>query len=362
MRFSEAIKQHEEALGIEVAKGTIRGYSYDLRQVALFLRDPEIEEVELRDIIQMFRLMMILEWKQNSFTPKAAALKKFFKFWKRQGLNVIDPELIPRPKREFNPPKVAKQDDLQKLIDHVRAKTEAKLTRPKDKAGRWRDIRNLALILMLRDTGARIGELLSLNLKQILEAERLNPEDVIGGEEVWGAILKTEKSRGIRPYRQVFWKRETNEALNNWLKARQELTERWKNDFMHKEALFIGTSRYQHGKRLEPSSASIILRKYCKEIEIPTINAHSLRHLFCHNIVKHQHGSAADVMNLAGHATLASSTPYTAMFGRELGERYRVIHANGNGKGALYGEPQPHPYGALKTNGKLPFKKNYERT
>jgi site-specific recombinase XerD len=43
-----------------------------------------------------------------------------------------------------------------------------------------------------------------------------------------------------------------------------------------------------------------------------------------HDIIT-QGGSAADVMNILGHATLASSSIYTMMTGKELENRYRTF-------------------------------------
>ena len=40
-------------------------------------------------------------------------------------------------------------------------------------------------------------------------------------------------------------------------------------------------------------------------------------------------GSAADVMNIAGHSSLASSSVYTMMFGSELEGRYRQLLGKG---------------------------------
>ena len=94
-----------------------------------------------------------------------------------------------------------------------------------------------------------------------------------------------------------------------------------------KDAVFFGVGRYLHGTRLIPQTVALILRKYCDELGIPIINAHSLRHLFCHDII-HFGGSAADVMNKAGHATLQSSTPYVAMFDQELRDRYIKVLGN----------------------------------
>ena len=67
-----------------------------------------------------------------------------------------------------------------------------------------------------------------------------------------------------------------------------------------------------------------ILRRYSNRAEIPYMNAHSFRHHMGHDIIS-QGGSAADVMNILGHASLSSSSIYTMMTGKELEDRYNVF-------------------------------------
>jgi site-specific recombinase XerD len=43
-----------------------------------------------------------------------------------------------------------------------------------------------------------------------------------------------------------------------------------------------------------------------------------------HDIIS-QGGSSSDVMNILGHATLASSSIYTMMTGKELENRYNIF-------------------------------------
>ncbi len=67
-----------------------------------------------------------------------------------------------------------------------------------------------------------------------------------------------------------------------------------------------------------------MLRRYSNRAGIPYLNAHSFRHHMGHDIIQ-KGGSAADVMNILGHATLSSSSIYTMMNDKELEARYRLF-------------------------------------
>lgn len=67
-----------------------------------------------------------------------------------------------------------------------------------------------------------------------------------------------------------------------------------------------------------------MLRRCSTRARLPYVNAHSFRHQLGHELIK-QGGSAADVMNVLGHASLSSSTIYTMMTDKELEERYRLL-------------------------------------
>jgi site-specific recombinase XerD len=159
---------------------------------------------------------------------------------------------------------------------------------------------------MLWDTGARNGELLSLDISDIDSARRR-------------AIIRTEKSRGWRPIREIFWTDPTNRNLERWMAKRADLA--MDNELKDLEALFISVCNF-FGRRLSLKGIGEMLRRYCNRAKIPCINAHSFRHHMGHDIIR-KGGSSADVMNILGHASIQSSAIYTMMNDRELETRYR---------------------------------------
>jgi len=121
-------------------------------------------------------------------------------------------------------------------------------------------IRNLAFISLLWDTGARNGEVLSLN-KGDLDMGRMR------------AIIKTEKSKGRRPIREIFWTENTNDNIWSWLKKREDLEK--KMTFQDPDALFLSICSGQHntsGKRFSTKGVGEMLRRYsrvCRQLKLP---------------------------------------------------------------------------------------------
>lgn len=295
MRASEAIEKFQTWKALNVREKTIKGYDLILRQLAVFTKDEEIENITLDDVMEWFTLQKKLGWDHNSFLPKAMALRKFFEFYSRQGFKVLDPWLIPIPKKEYKIARVASEENYRKLLDIIPDNNDP------------RHIRNRAIINLLWDTGARNGEICSLNVSDIDFSEKK-------------AIIKTEKSQGARPVREIFWTQETNDNLMKWLIKRTRLEKKMR--FKDHEALFISICGAETtGGRFTINGVGEMLRRYCNRASIPNMNAHSFRHHMGHRIVE-KGGSNSDVSNILGHSSLQSSFVYTQMRNTELQKRY----------------------------------------
>jgi len=302
MRFSEAIKEFTSWRKFKVRQGTLRGYDNTLRSFCLYLRDPKIEDIGIQHIMEYLNGMEALGWDKNSFIGKSMALRKFFEFFALQGFPVINKDLIPIPNREYKVPRVCIEEQYKKLLDIIPTKTSDP-----------RHIRNLAIVNMLWDTGARNNEILSLDVGDI-DTNRKR------------AVINTEKSRGRRPFREIFWTGKTNSNLNHWLDKREDLKKKMR--FKESDALFISIcGANTSGKRFTIKGVGEMLRRYCHRGKLPHINAHSLRHHMGHHVVN-SGGTNADVMNILGHASIASTTIYTMMVDKELEARYRKFNGS----------------------------------
>lgn len=169
---------------------------------------------------------------------------------------------------------------------------------------------------------ARSGEIISLNV------DDLNFNKDGSGS----AIIKTEKSRGRRPIREIFWTARTGKYLKAWLKKKQEIQE--KMVFEDTGAVFTSIRKcgsYDvRGKRMTGRGVCEVFRMISNRAGLPSIfNAHSARHYGGRKIIK-EGGASADVTNILGHSNLESSQFYTMMWGNDLKERWQLFQNSYN--------------------------------
>jgi integrase len=167
---------------------------------------------------------------------------------------------------------------------------------------------------MLWDTGVRAGELMSLDISDLDLKNKM-------------ALIKTEKSRGRRPVRQIFWTSETNVHLLRWLEKLKEL--KGKFNFADTDALFVSISKSPQqslrGCRMNPRGVAEVMRVLSNQAGLPTVaNAHGIRHSMGRDTVKTLRSNSA-VSNILGHSNIESSYVYTMLFGDELKEQWSEV-------------------------------------
>jgi integrase/recombinase XerC len=280
--------------GISSQQSTVKGYANDLKIFCLLLHNPRVEEIKLDDVMQCLTDMADAGWTSSAMMRKCMALRKFFEFLSLQGYKVLDKNLIPIPRPVHNLPRVATDEQYKKLMAAIPQRTPDP-----------RHIRNRCAIGMLWDSGVRIGELVSLDVNDV-DTRQMK------------GIVRTEKNRGSRTHRPFYWRRQTNLVLKRWLTTREHIAP------PEQPALFVSCVTQRVGQRITNSGVGEALRRYSNRAKLPYMNAHSFRHHLGHHIIK-QGGSNADVANLLGHASLASTYTYTQMSDPEVEERYRKI-------------------------------------
>lgn len=293
MSLLEAIQSYLSWQSIRRRGTTLSGYEVDLKNFCLWARNPDIEDIEVDDITEYFQAMIDLGWKKNSTLRKATALRELFKFLGKQNYRVLNWELIPIGEREYTLPKVASKEDFKIMLEMFDKDTRI-------------DLRNRALALLLWDSMGRIGEVLSLNTEDI----NLNESR---------AIMKTEKNRGTRPVREIFWTEETNEALTKWIEKRKYYEEKYE---LNNPALFIGLDGRKVGERIHPNSVREIFRKNCEKAGIPYINPHSIRHAGGIDLAMNGANNST-ISSLLGHTSLLSSFVYTRLKDTGLKEQWK---------------------------------------
>jgi site-specific recombinase XerD len=284
MLLNEAITLIFARQSISLLADTQRGYERDCRLFCVWAHNPNVMNVTIDQIEQFLQDMIDAGFSQNSTVHRICALKQLFRGLRRRGFIVLNPEEIPKPRKLFIMPKVATDEDIQKALDYLPYGSTNMMTS-----------RDRAILLMLRDTGMRVGELASLKVNDI----------DFGGQK---ATIKTEKTRGRRPFRQVFWFKDCNDSLQHWLIHRERLLK--SRHLEDHGALFICINSQGIGQPLHKTSIGIMLRKVAREVGAKYLNPHSLRHRKGH-LLALQGASNSVISGVLGHSQLSSSFIYT---------------------------------------------------
>jgi integrase/recombinase XerD len=150
-------------------------------------------------------------------------------------------------------------------------------------------LRDLAIVMLLHDTGMRIGELLSLEIEDI--------------QEDCSAVVRTEKT--VRR-RRVFWNADTDLVLQ------QYLVERVNHGPSELDALFVVNSP-RTKKALSARTVERIVTEGMARIGVRRgLCPHSFRHAFIHRLAKLGVPDAI-IAQLVGHGTPHSISHYTAL-------------------------------------------------
>ncbi len=156
-------------------------------------------------------------------------------------------------------------------------------------------LRDLAIIMLLHDTGLRIGELMSLEIDAI--------------EEDKSAVVHTEKT--IR-FRRVYWNPDTDVILHNYL------VERINSGPKDTEFLFATKRMGTSSRALNNRSVQRMFRRALKLSNIPRkLCLHSFRHSFIHRLAKLGVPDAI-IAQLVGHSTPLTISHYTKLSRPEL--------------------------------------------
>jgi site-specific recombinase XerD len=273
------------------------------------MRDPDLKNIKIKDIDWYLSELQRLGWKNNGRNLVAIALRSFFDWCNLREYANLNYLAIQIPERDCAIPRVCDFETFAKLINLI----------PK-RSNRPYHIRDLALLLLLWDTGARVGEIVSLN------ADDIDFENTT-------ALIKTEKSRGRRPIRQIFWREETNEVLKKWFEKRNHLKNLFK--FLDDEALFLSISRTKfidtRGRRLTVRNVNEIFRVLSHRAGLDYIvNPHSLRHSMGRDSIQALRDPIS-TSNILGHSHPDSSAIYEMIWGPRLKEDWnKVMRKRGN--------------------------------
>jgi len=276
-----------------LSKNTVAAYRRDLDKFAIFLSEAKlaIAEATSANIIDFAGFLRKSGLSESSIARHVVAIRSLYAFLsKDQGIDNVAIDVNP-PKIPKRLPKALTISDIESMI----------ASNGEDIAG----VRNKALIETLYATGARVSEIVQLNVGDISRSE---------GDTV------TVKVRGKGgKERLVPMGKFAQHALDQYLtRSRPTML---KN--AREEALFLNEKR---GTRLTRQSAWQIVMKAAERAGIERdISPHALRHSFATHLLD----GGADirvVQELLGHSSVTTTQIYTLVTIDKLRESYASAH------------------------------------
>lgn len=276
-----------------LSKNTVAAYRRDLDKFVIFLSEAKlaIAEATSANIIDFAGFLRNSGLSESSIARHVVAIRSLYAFLsKDQGIDNVAIEVNP-PKIPKRLPKALTISDIESMI----------ASNGEDIAG----VRNKALIETLYATGARVSEIVQLNVGDISRSE---------GNTV------TVKVRGKGgKERLVPMGKFAQHALDQYLtRSRPTML---KN--AREEALFLNEKR---GTRLTRQSAWQIVMKAAERAGVERdISPHALRHSFATHLLD----GGADirvVQELLGHSSVTTTQIYTLVTIDKLRESYASAH------------------------------------
>jgi integrase/recombinase XerD len=293
--FEHLVDSYIRHLTIErgVAKNTIAAYRRDLRRYLDYLQDRGIESIDqiTEMAVQDFSTRLVSKHglSATSVARVLAGVRGLHKYWLLENLTKADPSAtVKPPKAPRRLPKAITVAQVEDLLNAVSGDDPVA-------------VRDRAILELLYATGARITEVVSLDLDDLVDPTLLR---VLG---------KGSKERIVPVGRFA------QSALEAYLvRTRPLLAVNGKGT----PALFLN----QRGGRLSRQSAWQIIHDAAEAANLPgEISPHTLRHSFATHLLE----GGADVrvvQELLGHSSVATTQIYTLVTVDALREVYATAH------------------------------------
>ena len=296
-----AISSYLDHLRIErgLAANSISSYSRDLNRFQSYLTDSNLDFALLdeSDISTLIGALSSEGLSSPSINRFLSSLKGFYKY-------VGVEYQIPNPMLDINQFKIARKlpkalsvDEISKLIDSTNNPAEPNL------------LRDRAILEILYGTGARVAELVSLDIHDI-------SKDTFEGEEI--TIVKL-RGKGAKE-RLVPIGKFALSALDDYLiRLRPGLAAK---NSQNERALFLNS----RGTRLSRQSAWTTVLKAAEAVGL---QGRVSPHVFRHSYATHLLDGGADirvVQELLGHASVTTTQIYTLVTIDKVRESYSLAH------------------------------------
>jgi integrase/recombinase XerC len=273
---------------------TLRNYASDLRQLHRFLLSRRLVSSPIDpNSLSSDAVRAYLQWldqkgnKPSSLARKLAAVRSFYRYLSRRGMvndNPVDGMRTPKQPKLL--PRVLTKDDADALMTFPAGLTV------------W-SLRDRALLETLYSTGARVGELVALDIGDVRELE--------------GLVRLQGKGRKERivPIGEM--------ALDAIRRYRLSLP--LPSAGVPPRALFCN----QRGGRLTSRSVARVVNRYSSRLAGGAVSPHALRHSFATHLLD-EGADLRSIQEMLGHASLSTTQRYTHVATDQLLAVYDRAH------------------------------------
>ncbi|RAL20804.1 tyrosine-type recombinase/integrase [Thermoflavimicrobium daqui] len=327
-QFPEEVQEFFlEMISAERSPQTIANYAYDFSLFFDFLasKNKTLYQIEPMIIKRFFRHIengyersvyvlikrtdhrtgsQIEEWierkhfRENSHSGKQrkrASLRSLFRFLVKNHILERDPmeeyeDATLRSRTKQKVPVFLTKDEALRLVQAVHT------YHSKKRRNSWLEARDLAIILLLLNTGMRVSELINLNINSIQTDGSLYRVIIIG---------KGGKERMLKLNNKAV------QSLQEYLEVRPTPTH-----LNHQNALFLN----KNFGRISRKAISEIIKKYVREANLPpkasSISPHKLRHTLATLLLSNGENLRV-VQEILGHSSIQTTQIYTHVINTE---------------------------------------------
>jgi integrase/recombinase XerC len=295
--MEDAIKAFLMHLQVErnASHETIRNYRSDLHQLGRFLQRTKqktvsipFETVTVDDIRAYLHSLDQQGEKSSSLARKLACVRSFFRFLVREGQLPSNPiETLRSPKLPKPLPRVLTKDDAAALMEFPTGQSPLSL-------------RDRALLETMYSTGARVSEVVGINLDDLNETDGIvclrgkgRKERIVPiGDMALHAIKEYRKS--LHPA-----------TCSGQLSAPMFLNHR--------------------GGRITTRSVTRMVSRYSSRLASGAVSPHALRHSYATHLLD-EGADLRSIQELLGHASLSTTQKYTHLAMDQLLAVYDSAH------------------------------------
>ena len=280
-----------------LAANSIAAYRRDLVKFALFLEEKSLSEVDSETIAQFESSLREAKLSVASISRVDSTLRSFFKHL-QQEYGYADPTLeIATKKSARRLPKALSISQIVSMIDSAH------------RDGQPVTIRDQAMLELLYSSGARVSELIGINLNDLSSIETND------------GVITTLKLRGKGAKERIVPLGSfATQAIDNYLtRVRPDLAARSSKSA---SALFLNS----RGSRISRQSA---WQMVLDAADAAGVTEHVSPHVFRHSYATHLLDGGADirvVQELLGHASVTTTQIYTLITIDKVRESYSMAH------------------------------------